>query len=217
MILLFAATLCAYFIGAMPTAVIVAKRVGDINIFESGSGNPGASNVFRVLGPRWASATLGIDVFKGYLPVWLVSKFADKLIHPIFAQTEIGVMAWIGFAAFLGHVFSPFLHFKGGKGAATSLGAMFALAPYAATFSILVYALALFIWKKFSVATLCTGLAFPILLFLFEGRMQWDSLAWGTLVPVLLMFTHRSNIKRILRGGELPLQSEDEDTQEGAE
>jgi len=206
-----AAVVAAYFFGALPTAVIVAKRVGNIDIFEAGSGNPGASNVFRILGPRWASATLGIDVFKGYLPVWLVSKMASELTHPFFAPTELGVLAWVGFAAFLGHVYSPFLHFKGGKGAATSLGAMFAVAPQAATLSILAYAVALYIWKKFAVATLVTGLVFPVILFLREGNMEWESLAFGALVPVLLAFTHRSNIARIIKGEELPLSDRDDE------
>jgi len=206
---LLGAVIAAYLLGSMPTAVLIARRIAGIDIFKEGSGNPGASNVFRLLGPRWAMATFGVDVFKGYLPVWLVSKFADEMIVPGFAPTPIAVMAWVGLAAFLGHVRSPFLKFRGGKGASTGLGAMFALAPQAATLSILVYAAALFATKTFSLATLSAGVAYPLLLFFREGNGDWNVLAWGLSVPFLLTLTHRKNIKRILRGNELGMEEHD--------
>ncbi len=214
MLILLSLTILSFLVGSLPTAVIVSKRVAEIDITEHGSGNPGASNVYRVLGPKWASATLGIDVFKGYVPVILVGHFAEKLVHPVFAQNTIGVMAWVGFAAFLGHVLSPFLKFRGGKGAATALGAMFALAPQAATLGIVVYAITLFIWKKFSIATLSTGIAFPFLLYFREGSGDWRNLAWGMLVPLLLLITHRDNVRRLFKGEELSTGSSEEGPRE---
>lgn len=205
--LLLAAMIAAYLFGALPTAVIVARRFGGLDIFAHGSGNPGASNVYRLLGPRWATLTLVIDVFKGYLPVWLIDRIAGQLTHPVFAQNEIAVMGWIGFSAFMGHVFSPFLRFRGGKGAATALGAIFALAPQATTLALIVYGGVLFLVKKFAVATLGTALAFPFLLYLREGHMQLEAILWGLIVPVLLALTHRSNIARILGGRELPMSA----------
>lgn len=198
--------LISYLFGAMPTAVLVARRVADIDILHEGSGNPGASNVYRLLGPRWAIATFAVDVFKGYMPVWLVSKFAAELTLPWIAPNETAVMALTGFAAFLGHIRSPFLKFKGGKGASTGLGAMFAMAPQATTLSILVYAVALFALKTFSMATLSAAALFPVFLFFREGNGSWSVLAWSMLVPVLLMITHRRNVTRVLRGEELGLR-----------
>lgn len=208
--------LAAYVVGSLPTAVIIARRVGHINIFEHGSGNPGASNVFRLLGPRWASATFGVDVLKGYLPVWLVSQFAGHLVHPVLAPTAIAVEAWVGFAAFLGHVYSPFLKFRGGKGAATGLGAMFALAPQTVTFLVVLYGLLLYLVKTFSVATLGASMAFPFVLYFFEGKHDPKAIAWGLIAPALLLFTHRKNIRRLFSGGELSMhepidKEEDED------
>lgn len=206
-----AAVLAAYFVGALPTAVIVAGRAKGINILEHGSGNPGASNVFRVLGPQWAMVTLGVDVFKGYLPTWLVGRVAEHLIVGGVAESPVVVQAWVAFAAFAGHVKSPFLRFKGGKGAATMLGGMFALAPQATTLTILVYAAVLFLAKKFAAATLIAALTFPFLLVWREGGGAWGIFWWGMLVPALLIVTHHSNIRRMLGGRELGTLERDKD------
>jgi glycerol-3-phosphate acyltransferase PlsY len=216
--LLIAAMIGAYFFGSMPTAVLVARRVAGINILEVGSGNPGASNIFRTLGPRWAITTFAVDVFKGYMPVWLVSKFAHDLIIPEFAPNATTVMAWVGMSAFLGHVRSPFLHFRGGKGASTGLGAMFAMAPQATTLAILVYAAALFATRTFSLATLTAAVAYPVLLFLREGNGDWHVLGWGLAIPLLLMVTHRRNIARVFSGKELRMRTNvDHSTEEDHE
>jgi acyl phosphate:glycerol-3-phosphate acyltransferase len=214
-VLLLFAILTAYFIGALPTAAIIARRIGHMNILEHGSGNPGASNMYRIFGARWATATLIVDVFKGYLPVWLSERVASQMIHPIFAQNEIAVMGWIAAAAFFGHVYSPFLKFKGGKGAATGLGAMFALAPQATMLTLIVYGGTLYLWKRFAVATLVGALAFPILIYFREGGQQTEAFFWGLAVPILLVFTHRSNISRILRDEELPMSSANGENEEG--
>ncbi len=212
--ILLAAMVGAYFFGSMPTAVLVARRVAGVNILEVGSGNPGASNIFRVLGPRWAITTFAVDVFKGYMPVWLVSKFAHDLIVPGFAPNATVVMAWVGLAAFLGHVRSPFLHFRGGKGASTGLGAMFAMAPQATTLAILVYAAALFATRTFSLATLTAAVSYPVLLYLREGNGDWHVMAWGLAIPLLLTVTHRRNIARIFSGKELRMLSHEDDAAE---
>lgn len=204
---LIGAMIAAYLFGSMPTAVLVARRVAGIDIMQVGSGNPGASNVFRALGPRWAITTFVVDVFKGYMPVWLVSKFSQDLIIQGFAPSETAVMAWVALSAFVGHVRSPFLHFRGGKGASTGLGAMFAMAPQATTLAILIYAIALFATKTFSLATLTAAVAFPVLLFLREGAENWHVLGWGLAIPVLLMITHRRNIARIFSGKELHMKT----------
>jgi acyl phosphate:glycerol-3-phosphate acyltransferase len=214
MLLLFA-MLAAYFIGALPTAVIIARRIGHMNILEHGSGNPGASNMYRLFGARWASATLLVDMFKGYFPVWLSARVAGEMIHPVFAQSEIAVMGWIALAAFFGHVYSPFLRFKGGKGAATAVGAMFALAPQAVTLTLLVYGGAIYIWKRFAAATLVAAFIFPILLYLREGEQQVESFYWGLAAPALLVITHRSNILRILRREELPMRTANGENEDG--
>lgn len=204
------AIVIAYLIGATPTAVVVSQRIAHLDIRKEGSGNPGASNVYRILGPQWAMVTFGVDVFKGYLPVYLADKYAEVLVHSQLAPTPFAVMAWAGFAAFLGHVFSPFLRFRGGKGASTALGAMFAMTPQATTMTILVYAIALFIGKTFSIATLSAALAFPIFLFFREGGRDLTAL-WGIALPVLLLITHRKNVIRILRGQELAMHNKEEE------
>jgi len=171
--------------------------------------------MYRIFGARWATATLIVDVFKGYLPVWLCERLASQMIHPIFAQNEIAVLAWIAAAAFFGHVYSPFLKFKGGKGAATGLGAMFALAPQATMLTLIVYGGTLYLWKRFAVATLVGALAFPILIYFREGGQQIQAFLWGMVVPILLVFTHRSNILRILRHEEFPMSSANGENEDG--
>jgi glycerol-3-phosphate acyltransferase PlsY len=208
---LLAVLLCAYLFGSMPTAVVVARRAANIDILKEGSGNPGASNVYRLLGPRWAIATFGVDVFKGYGPVWLVSKYAAVLTVPGLAPNETAVMAMTGLAAFIGHVRSPFLRFKGGKGASTGLGAMFAMAPQATTLAVLVYAAVLFAFRTFSLATLTAAATYPVLLYLREGNSDWRVLGWGMAVPALLALTHWRNIARILSGKELKMSRADSD------
>ena len=203
---LFALMIAAYLLGSLPTAVLVTKRVAGINILQHGSGNPGASNVFRLIGPRWAIATFGVDVLKGYLPVYVTSKIAGDLLHSGLAPTPIAVMGWVGFAAFLGHVYSPFLRFKGGKGAATGLGAMFAMAPQTVTAALVVYGIALYLWKTFALATLVAGLSIPFLLYFFEGHHHLSTALWALLVPALLIFTHRKNLRRMLTGQELKMK-----------
>ncbi|HEB84548.1 MAG TPA: glycerol-3-phosphate 1-O-acyltransferase [Bacteroidetes bacterium] len=196
-----------YLVGSFPTAVLVA-RLNGVDIFREGSGNPGASNVYRLLGLRWAFLVLAIDLMKGFIPVALAARWLAMHggPHP-FSHTVI--LATLGFATFFGHVKSIFLHFQGGKGVATLFGALFAIAPQAMSLVVLVYLTALLGTRTFSLASLCAAAAFPICLLVREGRYDWPTFGWSMLVPTLLLWTHRSNLKRLLRHEELPMRHDE--------
>ncbi len=202
------AVLFGYLLGSIPTALLITRWARGINILEHGSGNPGASNVYRLLGLRWALAVLAIDMLKGYIPVKIAGILADHITVGIIAPSTDVVMAWIGFGAFAGHVSSAFIRFRGGKGTAVMMGALFALAPQAMSLTICVYFSALAIWRVFSLASLFAGASFPIMLYFREGNHDLTIFMWSMIVPLLLLFTHRYNLYRLLQKQELPMRSD---------
>ncbi len=196
----------SYLMGSFPTAALVADKIKNLDIFKSGSRNPGASNVFRLMGFRWALLVLTVDMLKGYLPVRLTEEWLQQLskenpqIHP---ET---IKALVGLAAVSGHIFPITTRFKGGKGAATIGGVLVALAPTASSISLLVWAIVLYVLRKFSLASLAASITFPFAVYVFEGKRTLSSLGWGMLVPLLLTATHRENIRRLRKGDELPVK-----------
>ncbi len=202
--------LFGYLAGSIPTAVIIAKRFGGIDVFSEGSGNPGASNVFRLMGFKWAVVVMTIDIFKGFIPVYLVGQFHEYFLHPIFARNYIWVMLWAGAGAVVGHLLPLYTKFRGGKGVATSGGVMLALAPMASSVVLMVWAVVLY-WKRtFSVASLVAACVFPLSLYCFEGEQQKSVFMWSLIVPVMLFATHRSNLKRLWQGEEFPMNENEE-------
>jgi len=203
----FGLILLAYFLGSIPTAVIVGRILG-VDVRRTGSGNPGAANMARVTGRRsWGAFVLLIDALKGFLPARLGAVALAAL-----GSFPAGLDAWtvrviLGAAAILGHVTSPVLGFRGGKGVATSLGVVLALAPIIGLVCFALWALMAELTRRISVSSLAAGLAFPALLHLAPNtHPAVQTFAW--LVPLFLTFTHRKNLLRLVRGNEPAIPSE---------
>lgn len=199
------AMILAYLIGSFPTAYYVAKSVGGISIFQHGSGNPGASNVYRVLGLKWAVLVVVTDVAKGFLPTKLAGYFADSF-PPWFRIDDRGeIMVAIGLCAVIGHIYPVYMKFRGGKGVATMGGMLFAVAPIASSLTILVWTLALG-WKKSFHWLPGGGNDFSFRSLFFDGARKLSTLGWGLLVPLVLLITHHDNIRRLVNHDELEMK-----------
>jgi glycerol-3-phosphate acyltransferase PlsY len=188
MILLFAIIL-GFGVGSIPWGYIIAKTIKKIDIREYGSGNIGTTNVWRVCGKRLGILAFVLDFSKSAIPV--------LLIHNYFG---LNTAILCGVGTMLGHSFTPWLKFKGGKGVATGLGAFVGLVPIEAVITFCVWVLVLIFTKWVSVASLSAAAVLVILIFLshHSSPIFWFGLAGFVLVVVL----HRSNIKRLMQGKE---------------
>ena len=182
----------SYLLGATPTAYLAGRLAREIDLREHGSKNLGATNVYRVLGWRWAIPVAVIDIAKGTIPVALFARWA-------------GVGPWLavafGVAAVLGHMFSPYMRFKGGKGVATALGVFLALAPVAVLIALPVWSGSLWLTGYVSLSSLIAAASFPVWVKLTApGAVSafWASVA----LAALIVFSHRANVQRLLAGTE---------------
>ena len=182
-----AATVAAFLIGAVNTATILAKILGK-DLRHAGSGNPGATNAGRVLGARWGVVVGVLDVLKGLVPVLL----AQQLLGSITAL-------WVGLAVVLGHIWSPFLKGQGGKGVATSLGAILAVQPWFGVGMLVVFGL--LVWRMRWVAGASVS---ACLLLLVLGVLTWlrwvpigtwETGAWCVVLALVVIYRHRRNIE----------------------
>lgn len=191
--------LISYFIGSIPTAFLVGKSVRGIDIRKYGSGNVGATNVFRVVGKKWGFAVLFFDMFKGLFAVSFLPHYFSPSPMGLFVQSLV-----FGIAAIGGHAWTVWLGFRGGKGVATSAGVFLALAPQAAGTAVLVW-IVLFIWKRYvSLASCGTALAFPFLVFGFYRRADffWILFPISVGLTFFIFYTHRENLRRLQKGTE---------------
>jgi len=179
----------AYLIGSIPTGVLLGKAYG-IDVRKEGSGNIGATNLYRTVGRKVGIITLIGDCLKGLLPVLLV-KFSA--LPPEFA-------AWVGLAAFCGHVFSIFLKFKGGKGVATALGVFLALAPLAVAIAISVFTVLMFLWRYVSLGSIAAAAVMPLAVFFLGGSRTVTTVT--SIIALIVIARHHENIKRLLSGSE---------------
>ena len=182
----------SYLLGATPTAYLAGRLARGIDLRQHGSKNLGATNVYRVLGWRWAIPVALIDIAKGAIPVALFGRWAAG--GPWLA---VG----LGIAAVLGHVFSPYMRFKGGKGVATALGVFLALAPVAVLIAVPVWGGSLWLTGYVSLSSLVAAASFPVWVKLTApGAVSafWASIA----LAVLIVYSHRANVQRLLAGTE---------------
>ncbi len=194
----------SYVTGSIPTSIIVGKIFKGIDIRKHGSGNAGATNVFRVLGWKQALIVVVVDIFKGWLPaaVYATSLFQGQPIE------ETGVLQILcGFAAVLGHTYTIFAEFKGGKGVGTLGGMLLALFPIAVPLCLIVFAVVLMLTGYVSLGSILASAALPIFLFIlpplgFADTAPLSLLIFSLLVPWFIIFTHRSNISRLRSGAE---------------
>ena len=191
--------ICAYLIGSIPTAVWVSKFLYGIDIRDYGSGNAGATNTYRVLGPRLGTFVMTIDILKGVCATSLY------LLIPYYMQDEwdrTNLMVGLGLASVLGHIFPIWADFRGGKGVATLFGMVLAIQPLVALCCVGVFLLVLFLTRFVSLSSILASVAFAVfILFIFNEK---EPLYRGFAIAVALMvlLTHQKNIGRILRGNE---------------
>ena len=183
--------LTAFFLGSLPFGHWLALVRG-IDLRNQGSGNTGATNVGRVLGKKWGIFVFVLDLGKGWIAVALAKSVGN--LPEIWSLT-------VGVFAVLGHVFSPWLGFRGGKGVATSAGILIGLAPWVALGVTLIWFLTFQMSRTVSVASLCAATAFPLFVFWLmpeQKAFQWISIG----MTVLVWFRHRDNLKRLFQGKE---------------
>ncbi len=179
-----------YLLGAIGCAVIVAKRQG-VDIFKEGSGNPGATNVKRVLGAKWGNLVFALDAFKGLLAAgWPILIFNDLRL------AVIGLVA-----AILGHSFSVFLKFRGGKGVATTMGGLLAIMPLSLLIGLVVWLLAFGTTRIVALASILFAFSLPVSAMNLYP-MDDPRFTLSLMLCILIFFRHRSNLQRMLRGKE---------------
>ncbi len=189
----------AYLAGSFPTAWLAGRALG-ADLGSRGSGNYGATNVFRVLGPAPAVAVLIVDVGKGFFPVFLLPRLWPT---PLVEPTVYAVI--LALAAVLGHVFSVFLRFRGGKGIGTAAGAYLALAPWAILGAAVVWGAIVAGTRLVSLASLAGAVTLLALVLFHDFGSPLSDLAVRGLTALLVVFvfwTHRENIGRLARGRE---------------
>jgi glycerol-3-phosphate acyltransferase PlsY len=189
MLLIILVIVLAYLCGSVPTGVILTKRLG-LDIRQMGSGNVGATNVARSAGKKVGLFTLLGDIVKGLIPV-LVVRFFDL------GETALACAA---VAALLGHVFSPFLGFSGGKGVATGLGVLLGVAPLVILLALFFFIATFAVSRIVSLASLIAAAATPLLLWWFA--YPHARIYAGTLIALLIIIRHHENIVRLLNGQE---------------
>ncbi len=189
----------AYLIGSIPTALLISKKYFGIDIREYGSGNMGATNTFRVLGSRYGTIVMVIDILKGVI----ASSLYELL--PFYGGHELqrtNFIIGLGMAAVIGHIFPIFANFKGGKGVATLFGMVLALQPVVALSCVGVFIFVLYLTRYVSLSSILASLMLPIcVLWIWdEGAVIYRIFA--LLVASMVVFTHQKNIGRLLRGVE---------------
>lgn len=192
----------AYLLGSIPTAVWIGKTFYNIDVREFGSGNAGATNTFRVLGKKAGIPVLIIDILKGTAAVALsyYSTFVPQSDEFINMQLGLGV------AALVGHIFPIFAGFRGGKGVATILGIVICIVPVSCALALLVFLIVLFSTRIVSLSSMMAGVSFPFLLNLVLGNTNPVLAVFSIVVALLLIITHRKNIKRLLKNQEARVQ-----------
>ncbi len=195
----FVLVIIAYLLGSIPTSVWVSKSMFDIDIREYGSGNAGATNTFRVLGPKWGSFVMLVDVTKGALATSLY------ILMPYYLTNELArtnFMIILGLVAVVGHIFPIFANFKGGKGVATLLGMALAIQPIVALLCLVVFLITLISTRFVSLSSMLAGIAFMVLiLFIFKEKETMYRL-FAVIVAVMVVITHQKNITRLIKGTE---------------
>jgi glycerol-3-phosphate acyltransferase PlsY len=193
------AALTGYLLGSIPTGYLVAKARG-VDIRSVGSGNIGATNVFRVLGKPAGAFVLLMDALKGALGCWLPRVALPKLLSADGPQNPELVALAGGFAAILGHNYTCWLRFKGGKGIATSAGVLLVLMPGAFGLCLGLWLLLLAATRYVSVASIAAALALPFVVWALRGSQALVIVA--AVVGSLALYKHRTNLQRLLAGSE---------------
>ncbi len=198
----FTAPILGYLLGSAPFSALIGRLAGGVDVRAQGSGNPGATNVTRLLGWRWGALALLLDAGKGAAAVALAGHLAGNSQHELYWRCAAGG------AAVAGHIWSVFTRFRGGKGVATAAGVFFALYPLVAGVSAAVFIIIAAGTRLVSLAsltaTLCAPATMLALKYGFGGDTPPEGLALGFAVFGMVAYAHRTNIARLWRGEEQP-------------
>ena len=193
----------SYLTGSIPTSIIVSRMVKNIDIREHGSGNAGATNVYRILGWKYALIVLSLDIFKAWLPTAI---YATKIFLSI-SIPDIGfIQILCGFSAVLGHTYPIFSGFKGGKGIGSLIGVLLALFPFAFPLCLIVAIFVVVTTGYVSLGSIFAAISLPIIILILPVlgiiTPNLSLVIFSLLVPWFVIYTHRSNISRIRNGTE---------------
>jgi len=201
----------SYLVGSIPTSIIMSKLVKGIDIRHHGSGNAGGSNVFRVLGWKYGLSVILLDALKGVIAVLFVSRlyfgnFPFPNSTPFDDFTLVQIIA--GIFAVLGHIWTIFAGFKGGKGIATGLGFLVSIVTVDMLLGLVVFAIVVSISKYISLGSLSAAVSVPLFMIIRENIFGVDISGYHTILPftvflaLLVTYTHKTNLSRILNGSE---------------
>lgn len=192
----------SYLTGSIPTSIVLSRVLRGIDIRDYGSGNAGGTNTVRILGWKIGAAVIVVDIGKGVLAALLISQIR---IDPVIVSPDL-LRISAGSAAIVGHIWTVFARFKGGKGVATGAGMLFSLYPEAGLVCLIIFTLVLFFVRIVSVSSMAVAVSLPVVLFIQKtclgDPVSNELLYFAILAAVLILFTHRSNIKRLLKGEE---------------
>ncbi|OGU68189.1 MAG: acyl-phosphate glycerol 3-phosphate acyltransferase [Stygiobacter sp. RIFOXYC12_FULL_38_8] len=211
MLNLFFVIILSYLVGSIPTSILISKLVRGIDIRNYGSGNAGGSNVFRVLGWKWGILTIILDALKGAIAVIVVARFyLDRFpfnnVTPFDDFTLVQIIC--GVAAVMGHVWTLFAGFKGGKGIATGLGVLIMIVTVDMALALGVFFLVVGLSRYISLGSLAAAVAVPLIMIIRENIFGVDIRGYHTILPfaillaLFVIYTHRANIGRLLEGSE---------------
>ncbi len=201
----------SYLVGSIPTSIIVSKLVKGIDIREHGSGNAGGTNTIRVLGWKYGIFVILFDAFKGAFAVVVIARlFGGNL--PFSNQTPFDnftlVQILAGLAAVMGHVWTIFAGFKGGKGIATALGFLVTIVTVDMLIAVAIFFVVVLATKYVSLGSISAAIALPLIIIIRENVFGVDIPGYYTILPfviltsALVIYTHRKNIERLLKGKE---------------
>mgnify|MGYP003444628211 FL=1 len=189
----------AYLIGSVPTAVWVSKYFFNVDIRDYGSGNAGATNTYRVLGYKWGTVVMVVDMLKGFAAVKLAYLLPFYVVDE-FARTNFQI--GLGLCAVLGHIYPIWAQFRGGKGVATLFGLVLGISPWTALCCIGVFSLVLFLTRFVSLSSILASLAFPVFILVIFNVDNHAYRIFAVVVALLVILTHQKNISRLLKGSE---------------
>ncbi len=200
-----AAIICGYLIGSIPFGYLIGKMVSGKDVREGGSGATGATNVTRQLGIKWGIPVAVLDISKGAVPVILTQKIAPA---------PEWLFAAVALATIIGHIYPVWLHFRGGKGISTALGAAIVIAPWGSVIAVVAFIAAFAIGRLVSVGSLAAVVVYAVSVLAFGSKIGALSLGakiFAVALPIIVIWTHRKNIGRIIKGEELsPIKGQKE-------
>lgn len=211
MLLLAIIVILSYLIGSIPNSILISKAVSGIDIRKHGSGNAGGTNVMRVLGWKYGLLVIFLDALKGAIAVVIIARLhfgplPFENVSPFDDFTLVQIIA--GMSAVIGHIWTVFAGFKGGKGIATALGMLLTLITIDMLIAVGIFTLVVLISRYVSLGSIIAAVSVPSTLFIRENFFHVDIPGYSTLFPfiigitVLVIFTHRKNLVRIFNGNE---------------